>query len=174
MLNYIAQVIGFAGLVFAIISFQKNNNKGILFFQVMASLTFFLHFVMLGAYTGAIMNLSGAIRNCVFYNREKSWADKKVWLYIFISINIIVGLLTWKNFYSILPIMATSLSCIGLWIRNPRYTRFVVLTSSPCWLVYNIISSSVAGVLTEVFALSSLIVGIYRFDIVKLTHKQKD
>lgn len=164
---YIAQAVGIVGLTFAVISFQKNSNKGILFFQVLAELTFFVHFTLLGAYTGAYMNLIGAVRNLVFYNREKRWAQSKNWVFVFIAVYVIIGILTWKNEFSILPIIAMTLSSIALWIKNPKFTRLIVLPSSPCWLIYNIESSSIAGVLTESFVLSSLIIAIIRFDVWK-------
>lgn len=167
MINYIGQAVGLIGLTFAVISFQKNSNKGILFFQVASSLTFTLHFTLLGAYTGAVMNFLGALRNLVFYNRTRKWADKKIWLYAFIIIYAAAGIVTWKDIYSILPIIAMTLSSIGLWIKNAKYTRLVVLPSSPCWLIYNIATLSVAGILTETFVLISLIVAIIRFDILK-------
>ena len=167
MLFYIAQAVGIVGLIFAVISFQKNNNKGILLFQVMAALTFFIHFTLLGAYTGAAMNLIGAARNLVFYNREKRWAQSRYWVAAFIGIYIIVGMLTWKDGFSILPIIAMTLSSVGLWIKNPKFTRLIVLPSSPCWLVYNIVSSSIAGILTETFVVTSLIIAVIRFDILK-------
>jgi hypothetical protein len=167
MLIYLPQAIGFVGLLFAIISFQKNDNKGILFFQLLAALTFSLHFALLGAFTGATMNLLGAARNIVFFNREKNWANKKIWLYLFIMFYIIIGLQTWKNTYSVLPIIAMILSTIGLWIKNAKFTRMIILPSSPCWLIYNFVNSSIAGVFTEVFVLSSLVIAVIRFDILK-------
>lgn len=173
MFNYMVQGIGVIGLFFAIISFQRNNNKSILGYQIMASMAFMIHFILLGAYTRAAMNLLGAGRNYVFYHREKLWACKKLWLYIFISLYIMVGLLTWNSNYSILPTIAMILSSVGLWIENSTYTRLIVFPSSPCWLIYNFHTASVAGMLTETFILLSLIIGIVRFDICKSIKKIK-
>lgn len=167
MLIYFAQALGFVGLSLAIISFQKNDNKGIVFFQLLASMTFAFHFTLLGAYTGACMNILGAFRNVVYYNRDKEWANKKVWLYLFIGLYIIAGVLTWKNLYSILPIIGMILSTVGFWVKNPKYTRLIYLPSSPCWLIYNVVNLSYAGVLTEIFASSSLLIAIFRFDVLK-------
>ena len=85
MENFITQAIGFVGLFFAFISFQKKQRGGILFFQILASAFYFFHFLLLGAYTGSVMNLIGAFRNYIFYNREKAWAGKLFWFYLFIT-----------------------------------------------------------------------------------------
>lgn len=170
-MNYFAQAIGFVGMLFAFISFQRNNNKGILFFQIMATTAFIFHFLLLGAYTGAMMNLLGALRNIVFFYKEKKWASKRYWLYLFNVLYIVCGIMTWKGLYSLLPMVAMVVSTIGLWLNNPRHTRFLVFPSSPCWLVYNIITNSIAGIFTEIFVLCSLTIGIIRFDIIKSGNK---
>jgi len=59
------------------------------------------------------------------------------------------------------------LSTVGFWVKNPKYTRLIYLPSSPCWLIYNVVNLSIAGVLTEIFASSSLLIAIFRFDILK-------
>jgi len=169
MVFYLAQALGFVGLLFAIISFQKNSNKEIVFFQLLGSLTFVLHFTLLGAYTGAGMNVLGVLRNIVFFNREKEWANKKLWLYVFILMYIIVGLLSWKNSYSILPIIGMIFTTVAFWVKDPKYTRLIAFPSSPCWLIYNFVNLSVAGVLTEIFAVSSLLIAMFRFDFLKQT-----
>lgn len=164
MLVYIAQGIGIVGLILAIISFQQNTNKGILLFQMLASIVFTFHFSLLGAYTGAAMNLVGAVRSTLFFNREKNWASKKYWLYLFIVLYIAVGAVTYKNYFSILPTVGMILSTIAFWIKNPKYTRLIMLPCSPCWLIYNFVNFSIAGVLTEIFAVTSLLVAMVRFD----------
>jgi len=172
MTVYIGQGIGIIGLLFAVISFQKNSSKGILLFQILASTTFILHFLLIGAYTGSALNFIGVVRNLLFYyigsrrrNKSENHANKKLWLYLFIVIYIIAGSLTYKNFYSIFPIVGTIFSTVSLWIKNPKYIRLVMLPSSPCWMIYNFVNMSIAGVMTELFVMSSLIVAMLRFDL---------
>lgn len=167
MLFYIAQGVGFLGMLLAFISFQQNDNKQILKFQTFAALTFMVHFFMLGALTGAVMNILGATRNIIFYHRDKAWANKKLWLYLFVCLFAISGVLTWNNVYSILPVFGMMIATVGLWVKNPKLTRLFIFPSSPCWLIYNVISGSVAGVLTESFVLTSLTIAFIRFDILK-------
>ena len=66
MTVYIGQGIGIIGLLFAVISFQKNSSKGILLFQILASTAFILHFLLIGAYTGSALNFIGVVRNLLF------------------------------------------------------------------------------------------------------------
>ncbi len=167
MFIYIVQAVGFVGMAFAFISFQNNNIKKLLFFQTLAALSFAIHFSLLGAFTGAVMNILGASRNIIFANREKKWANNKLWMYFFILLYTVLGIFTWKDYFSILPIIAMTLATVAFWIPNPKATRFIVLPSSPCWLIYNIFNKSIAGSLTEIFVSTSLIIAIVRFDILK-------
>ncbi len=173
MIFYIAQAVGCLGMVLAFISFQKGNREGIIFFQIMASTVFTLHFTLLGAYTGAVLNLLGILRNVVFLHREKSWANKKIWLYLFLALFIIAGIITYKNIFSLFPMLGMCIASVALWMRNSRHTRFIVIFSSPCWLIYNIVNSSYPGILTESFVLISLSISIIRFDLLKIPVKVK-
>lgn len=167
MNNFIIQAIGFVALFFVFISFQYNDRKKILGFQVISACLFCAHFFLLGALTGSIMNFLSIARNSVFYNRGKKWANSIVWLFGFIIIFILGGMCTWQGIVSILPIMAMTFSTISLWSKNPKATRLIMLGGSPCWFIYDVINKSIPGIFTEIFVLSSLLIAIFRFDIMK-------
>jgi hypothetical protein len=164
--NLVAQGIGMGGLIFAIFSFQNNKRNLILFFLGMAQLFFIFHFALLGVWTAAAMNIVGSTRTFFFIFRgRKKWTDNNAIMYVFISLFLIAGLISWQNWLSIVPIIAMIIETVGLWQKNPRLIRFIVFVPHPLWLAYNFIHRSYPGVLTEVFILVSLITGIIRFDI---------
>ena len=165
-MNYwIAQAIGFVGMTLTIISFQKKQSKGILFFQVLSASAYFFHFLLLGAYTGSIMNIFGAARNVIFYHKDKPWVGHRFWLYLFIAIYIICAVLTWKNIFSLLPLIGMIVGTISFWMKNPKYIRLIMLLSPPCWFTYNLVTGSIPGMITEIFTVISIVVGIIRLDI---------
>ncbi|MBD9097329.1 MAG: hypothetical protein EGP89_00490 [Ruminococcaceae bacterium] len=51
--------------------------------------------------------------------------------------------------------------------KNPKVVRGLTFFTSASWLVYNLSVGSYAGVLCEIFTLSSVIVGIVRLDLSK-------
>ncbi len=155
-------------MTLAFISFQQNDNKKMLFYQLLCSLIFTLHFIILGAVTGAAMNLLSVARSMVFFYRYRSsWANHRVWPFVFVIIYIVSGLLTFHNIYSIFPIVATVLYTIGLYVKTPKHSRLVILAASPCWMIYNVATMSIAGIITEAFVLFSLITSIVRLDMRK-------
>lgn len=157
--------MGFVALLFAIISFQQNNRKRILLFQMIAGMLFTVHFAMIGAYLGSVLNFFGMLRSIVFYNRDKKWGSRKIWLLVFAALFIASGIITWKNIISIFPILSMLLSTVSFWVKEPRNVRFITLPASPLWMIYNLINSSYAGFITEVFVSVSIISAIIRFDL---------
>ncbi len=167
MLETIAQIVGFVGTALLFISFQQKKRRGILFFQICAGAVFVLHYILLGAYTGAALNFVGFTRSIVFYNSDKKWAKSPAWLVMYIVISAVSGVLTWAEWYSILPAIAMMLTTVSYWLKNETKIRLVTFPSSPCWLVYNALAGSVAGIITECIVMSSLIIAIIRYDILK-------
>ncbi len=161
--GYIAQGIGVVGMILVFVSFQMNDKRKILLFQAGAGLVFTVHFVLLGAYTGAGMNATAVARNLLFTRGERL-RHKNWWVAVFVGLFVLFGVLTWQNGYSALPVCAMSLGTVGLSLRQPRQIRLCLLPVAAAWLVYNVAVFSIAGVLTEVFNIASLVIGIWRFD----------
>lgn len=167
MKETIGQIVGFAAMAIIVASYQQKSHKNILTFQMVSGLLFTVHYLLLGAYTGAIMNLLGAFRSLVYSNRSKKWASSKIWPVIFSIAFFISGILTWDNIFSLFPLIAMLMSSVVLWIEKPKVNRIFSLPTSTCWLIYNIKTLSYPGIITEIFVLSSIIIGILRLDIKK-------
>ncbi len=149
-----------------LLSFQINKRNLILLFLTIGQLFFVLHFGLLGAWSAGAMNFIAMIRGYVFYNREKfKWAKSIFWLYFFISIFWVAGILTWKNFYTLFLTVAMTIDSFSLWQKEEKILRMTMLLPRPLWFIYNFTVHSYAGMLTEVFIFLSLLIGIIRFDV---------
>ena len=172
MIDIITQGIGFGGAALNFLSFQQNKRSRIIGFQIVAALLFITHYIFLGftsgedAFTGAALNFIGLTRSIVFINNDKKWAKSPAWLVIFIIVSV-AGVLTWEAWYSFLPSTAMILTTVSYWMKDETKIRLITFPSSPCWLIFNIITGSVAGIVTECIVMSSLIIAIVRYDILK-------
>ena len=164
MIDIIAQVVGIIGIVLSVLSFQFKERKHIMLAQALASFMFMLQFVMLGAIIAAVLDFISFLRTMIFANNAKTWARSKVWLYGFILVMIISGILTWNDMWSILPLIGSILSTIALWMKKERNIRLISLAVGPCWFVYNMIVGAYTGALNEVIAMTSIIIGLIRYD----------
>jgi hypothetical protein len=162
----IIQIIGFIGLLFFVISFQQKKRRSILAFMVLGQGIFLIHFVLLGAWTAVGMNVVGMVRSLVFQQRDdQRWANWRFWPAAFIGMFILAGLLARESWTGILPVIAMSIETAGLWLKNTKRLRFVNLFPHPFWFSYNLIKGSWAGMVCEVFVLSSILVAIIRYDL---------
>lgn len=170
-MNIAAQFVGIAGIAFSLLSFQFSKRKHILLFQMLASLLFSTQLFMVGAVTGGCLDLISFVRTLIFANNTKKWVKSKLWLYGFIGVMIVTGILTWKDAWSILPIIGSILSTVALWMVKEKHIRLISLTVGPCWMIYNLVTGAYSGALNELLAMISITIGLLRHDR-KKTGKQ--
>jgi inner membrane protein len=168
MKQIIIQGIGYTALFFVILSFQKNKRSKIIFYQIISHIVFILHFGLLYAWTAIAMNVIGALRSIIFYQKDtKVWAQHIIWMYVFMGAFILAGVITWTDYASLLPIIAMVIDTFALWKRSTKSIRFLMLIPRPLWFSYNFLVGSYAGMTTEVVVFTSILIGIVRFDMPK-------
>lgn len=167
-----AQVFGLAGLTLSLTIFQLNKRKNMLQISVLASMLYTIQYILLGAYSGAAMNIVGGSRNYAYYKISPS--KKHLWvLLIFISLAILGTLLTWQGPISLLALFGSICGTISTWQKKPKYIRRWALLSPPLWFAYNVIAGSYPGMVSEVIMLTSNLIGEYRFDYRHPSHIKK-
>ena len=166
----LAEIIGIFGFTATIISFQCKSRKKILLLQLVSTSCWLAHFLLLGAFAGAALNLVGALRCIVFAGRgEDSRAGKIAdwigWIPVFLVMSAAATALTWTGWTCILPFLGMILTTFALRAKSAALVRLITLPKDPLWLAYNAMSGSVSGVITEVCIICSIIVGMIRHDI---------
>ncbi|MDD3036253.1 MAG: YgjV family protein [Candidatus Saccharimonadaceae bacterium] len=165
------QAIGFLGMTMMFIMFQQNDRKRILLCQILGTCFFCIHFYLLQKYTGSALNLIAAVRAVIYYNRDKKFFGSVIWLWIFVAISIVSGILTWEGMISVLPTIAMIIGSVSVWVEKPRTIRILSIIPSPMWLSYNIVGHSLPGIITEIFVMTSIAISIIRYDILKKEQK---
>ena len=165
------QILGFAGLGLILLSFQFTRQKAVIRVQLYSSLVFAIHYLLLGAVTGALLNLIGICRALVFSSREHSWAQKKWWLPLFCTSYCIVYVLMFtlwgmeaspRNLLlEILPVIGSIATTIGFHLDNVTM-RKLALVNGGTWVIYAILCGSIGGALTEAVGIVSVLIGLRR------------
>ena len=75
----ISHFFGLIGLVIIVSSFQCKKNRNFFLLQAVGSCMFFVNFIMINAYAGALFNLTNFVRGIMF-----SKEDKKLWKLVLI------------------------------------------------------------------------------------------
>ena len=167
MNEFIIQGIGGLGILASVIAFQCKKHNQILFFRALNEFIFAVQYVLLGAYTGAAMDLIGVFRNIVFTKRAEKNKSTKPYIIFFSIIFAVFGILTTQGAKSILVISAKVLSTVAYGNTNPTTVRIIILITSTCWLIYNIYVFSLAGILCEVFTILSILTAFIRINLLK-------
>lgn len=164
---WLVQAIGLLGSLLVIGSVQFNSRKVILAAQAVASVLWLVHYGCLGATTAVFTNFISLARSVVFYNNSKPWAKSRAWPWLFVVLLSLNSVFTWEGLRSLLPACAMICTTFALWSDNTRRMRALYLLNSPFWLSYNIISRSYSCAITEMTALVSYAIAVWRYDIRK-------
>lgn len=167
MYDIIIQSIGVIGLLCAVIAFQCKQHKNVMLFRTLNEIFFAIQYFCLASYTGVAMNLIGSVRNIIFAIRVKKEKSTLIWQILFSFMFIVIGILTTNGIVSVMVILAKVVTTIAYSLKNTKYIRLLTLPTSICWLVYNIVCNSFAGILSEAFTICSIITAIIRIDIIK-------
>ena len=151
-MNFILiQIIGGIGYTILAASYYKKEKKKILFMQIIAYIMFTIHYYLLSGITGAICNLIGLFALITIYVFEKyKWKNKNFIACLFILALIVINIITFQNFYSIFPMIASVIVIISFLLNNEDDIRMIGVLSAVCWLIYAIVYKSYVAIVFEV------------------------
>lgn len=168
----LAQLVGFLSVILIVLTYQFNKRQTILVLSMFSQIIFVAHFLLLGAFTGATMNLIGATRNFLFM-RSNTQQRSSFILYTLISVYIVVGFFTWSGPKSLLAVAGMIFGTLAFWQLTPRRIRLFALLAPPLWFSYNFLVHSYPGMIADSISFMSACIGILRFDIMpKISHRR--
>lgn len=184
LFDFIVQAIGFIAIAFNLIAVQFNTHGKIIAFKTLGSTCFFIQYLLLGAYTGMIMDLVGSTRNIVFAVNVKKGKSNKLAIILFSILTVVLGVLSivltwdvskirWSNdvkiatilmvAVSIVSIIAKLLTTVAYGIKNPHIIRMINLPSCSLWIIYNLVVFSLAGIVNEIMSICSVVIAEIRY-----------
>ena len=156
---YIAQLFGLGAMVALFLVYQQKKRAGILYAKLTADVCWVVHYLLLGGYAGMIPNAVGILRELVFIQRKKRrWAGSVLWPVLFILINWGLGFRTFHSWFNLLPIAASSLVTVALWIDRPKLTKLILLPVCTAFLIYDLLIGSYVGAVNEAVSIVSIII----------------
>lgn len=156
------QLIGFVAFLIEISSVQWPRRRQILLSQVVANIFWTIHFLLLGATSGAAMTVVGAIRSYVFIvvgdnNRSRYIPG------VIIALVLVAGLASWSGWASLLAIAGMAVAVVAQWQQNEQHLRILMCVAAPLWFSYNLLNGSYPGMVNEMLLMMSSIVAFWRY-----------
>ena len=156
--NFIlSQIFMFGALVFDFLAFQFKERKKMFLCLIVSTSFIALHYFFFNKIAAAVILLLSVLRFIVGY-----YSTDKKFLYIFIVLNTISLLFTYKEVYDLIIYVGTVIFIIGMFQENSVLMRKIMMISMVLAVIYNIIIFSPMGMLVESSVLVSNIIGYYR------------
>lgn len=157
-MKIVAQIFGLFAMLSLFLIYQQKNRKKIIIAKLIADVCWVAHYLCLSGTAGMIPNAVGIFRELVFVNRKnKAWANSVFWPILFIAINFGLGVTTFHSVYNILPIAASALVTVSLWIDNPKLTKLITLPVCFAFMIYDFYVKSYIGIINETISILSII-----------------
>ena len=172
----ICQVIssgfGYLAVFFNLLLFLSRDRRVICVIKGVIEVFWALSYFLIERYTIAILALIATLRQCVFFFRgKKDWADKRIWLYLFLALTLsspvietIVAVSKNLAFCQIainfLPMIASVFYVFAYYCKSALNTKFVALPAVVIYLIYVYLIKNHAGILGNILALLSLSLGL--------------
>ena len=172
--NIIAsQILGAIGIIVGLTVYAGKSRPQILACKFVSDAIWAANFLLVGGYTGSLLNAIGMVREVVFYHRDtKKWASSRFWLYFFASLALLSPIMEWSQLgsFSLLPLLpacGSTCSVFSLYSRRPMTMRILGLLTQAFWLTYGIILHNVTSVLSSIMIIASVFIGMIREIIAK-------
>lgn len=157
------QLLGLLAWLILLISYYRKNTNRILAFQIIATVLYCLHYFLLKAYSGLFICLIEVICDFLYYKTDKDDLIYK----ISIPFRIFSGIISYKIFVDILPIMASLIDGYSL-TKKKQKVVFGAIISYTLWVIYDIGVSSWSCAITDtIIVLSNISILLYSKNIFK-------
>lgn len=145
---------------FILLSRKRSNMIGLkLADDVLWSANFFFKGSI--AFTGCVQNAIAIIREIIFYFKgKKKWASSPIWLWVFILFFATMPIYTWAGVKSLIPAVASILSTLGFYFKEPHYTRIMNLFVQGLMIIYASLVINYFSIVCSSVMLLSAIIGL--------------
>lgn len=160
----LANIIGLSAVAMFVLSYQCKQRRGILFFNAGSRVLYVLQYILLGAFSGAALDISAFLVSVVTGQKERSWIKKYPRLVILTAnvFLIAVGLMFYENIFSLLPIFGVLFETGALWLNQERKILWVSLLGAPFWLAYNLLHGAFGAASGNILTLVSIGIALFR------------
>lgn len=155
--------MGWIAALLTFISYQCKGHKKLLIVQTLSSLSICISYLLLGATSGMLLNIICILRNFIIYRKDIKLFSYRFWLYILMAVMAVSGAMSWQGPMSLLIVVALAVNTLFLYFPNVQNLRKSIVITSTMVLIYNAYYAVWGGVVNEMIAISSAIIGIYRY-----------
>ena len=134
---WMVQLIGIIAWLLIVFSYYRKNTDKILYFQIISTILWCIHYFLLGAYSGLFI--------CVF----EVITDKDDYIFLAsIPIYILYGIISYSGIVELLPIFSSTIDGFTL-TKKKKIVVIGAVISYTIWVIYDIAVKSYSGAFTD-------------------------
>ncbi len=166
--SLIPQVVGLLAVAIFLLSYQMKNRRGIIITNAVSRALYILQYLLLGAYSGAVLDVLGMISSIVAERKHLKFIKAHLKA-VFLSINLVIviaGLIiavSNKSVLDIFPILGVLLHTSAFWISDEKIIRRVSLLGSPFWFIYNFLSRAYGSAIGDILTIVSIVISMIKY-----------
>ena len=174
----IAQVFAVISMILLLYSYTKENIDELLYFQILVSVFEITSYFLLGADAGLLICLIELVKTYLYYKTDKD----NIIFNISIILYILVGLLVFKHWFAVLPVLGSIIDSYGT-SKSSKAANICSIISNILWIIYDIIILSYVGAVNDALVIIcnvlvlitgySRVMRISKFRIVKTRYLSK-
>ena len=163
-----AQIIGLLAVATFLLSYQQKKRKNIIFLNVTSRCLYILQYILLGAFSGAVLDVLGAVSSVIAGKKHTSFIKKHLKAVIIsvtavmVAAGITIALLnkSWLDLFSLAGVL---LHTSAFWLNDEKIIRRVSLLGSPFWFIYNFANRAYGSALGDILTICSIIIAMIRY-----------
>lgn len=167
--TYIAsQVFAVLAAVVLAMSYFSKRKTGILICNLVCTTFFLMQYLLLGGYSAVAVNAISLFMTVWYYINERLGRHKDfVSLIVCEAMIVACGIVTFKVWYDIIPLVAGALFTFWAWQPKVSVYRWGGLVNSAMWISYNFLCMTIMGIILEIVGFVAKIVSVISWSLKK-------
>ena len=126
-MQVLIRIFGIIGLILCVIPFLFKKHKQIVLCKMFSELSFGVQYLLMGAYTGALVDLVSGLRNYLYKRLVEQGKSTMPVIIIFSVIVIAIAIGTWAGAISLLPMLAKVITTVSYGMKKEWLLRLITL-----------------------------------------------
>jgi len=136
-----------------------KNRKKIIYIQTLQILAFAISDLILGGYTGTIVNLISLVRNYLCYKDKLTKINKII---LILSCTVFSLLFNNLGLLGLLPLISTVVFTCFMDVKNTIKLKLLIIFTMVLWFIYDIFIHSYISAIFDFFSIIANIVTIHQ------------
>ena len=163
---------GVLAIVCKMLEYQAKKRNVAFMIAMLAQLLWLCYFMFSGDFTSSISCIISFAAVLLFSQRKKyAWAKSAWWLVVFLAIQAVLCVFTFKSWKDIFVIGAGVTGVFAYYSVDMRKYRTISIFYASCWLLNSIVKVYALATISDTVSVISVLIGKYRYDIRKKKEK---